>query len=304
MRPNPAPVLLVGAHQPLAERVVPELLRAGFPVRAVTHHTHSDAARLLRHLGAETMQPEVHRAGELLPLHVRRLLPGVQAMLMVHGPLQPFTLDDVREQTVYLHAALEARLDHVVYVSAAAADQRTCVPSLEARFLVEERLRSLGLGYTILAPAFLMERLLAPPILQGLAKGLLTLPMCADAGFPVVSMANVGAVAAEVLRHPDRYLGTRIELASDETTCGLAAAALSSVLGRPITYSPVRHALLAEERVQDAALFDWIERSGSTVDIQSLRASWQSVPWHTFPAWASRQTWVIPERETLLPAGA
>lgn len=88
------------------------------------------------------------------------------------------------------------------------------------------------------------------------------------------------------IERPDIFAGERIEAASDAPTAEEAAAALSGLLSREFT---ARQLPSADVPPGLAALFAWLERNPSPVDIGALHGRFPQVSWHRFGDWARQQ---------------
>jgi hypothetical protein len=98
--------------------------------------------------------------------------------------------------------------------------------------------------------------------------------------------ADILALAVLAIEHPDVFAGERIEVASDAPTGEEAAAALSALLGRHFAARQLARAALPPGLV---ALFAWLERDRSPVDIGALHRRFPGIAWHTFGDWARQQ---------------
>ena len=107
--------------------------------------------------------------------------------------------------------------------------------------------------------------------------------MPAERSLQQVPVIDVVSFAALVLERPERFVGQRVEIASDELTAEEMADTVSRVTGRP---------RLVEEMSPDAlgpglsAVFKWLDRTGHDVDIEGLRREYSEVGWHSFGEWA------------------
>jgi uncharacterized protein YbjT (DUF2867 family) len=94
------------------------------------------------------------------------------------------------------------------------------------------------------------------------------------------------------LEQPDRFAGTRHDIAGDELTGVEAADILSRVTGRRFSYAEVPlDAVRARMGDDGAKMYEWFERVGYQVDLPALRRDFPEVEWHDFEAWARQQTW-------------
>jgi NAD(P)H dehydrogenase (quinone) len=209
--------------------VASTLLAAGCGVRAVVR----DAAKGApwRALGCDVAVADLADAGQLA-----RALEGTEGAFILLPPVfdpQPdFT--DVRATIAAIREALaQARPRKTVVLSTigADADQPNLLSAL--RFL-EQALADLDLPITFLRAGWFMENAewdMASARERGIITSYLQ-PL--DRPVPMVSIQDVGRVAAELLR--ERWSGQRIvELeAAERTTPNAIAAAFAEALGKPV----------------------------------------------------------------------
>jgi uncharacterized protein YbjT (DUF2867 family) len=97
---------------------------------------------------------------------------------------------------------------------------------------VEQHIKNLGIPYTIIGPTFFMENLLGPRLDQGQ----LALPLSPSSILQQIALENIAEFSALVLERGKRFLGKRIDIASDEVSGEQAAKILSNELGQRIRY--------------------------------------------------------------------
>src|SRR5919204_532720 len=88
--------------------------------------------------------------------------------------------------------------------------------SSRAKWAVEERIRSLGIPHTILAPTYLMENLFNPWNVPALRAGVLPSPISVDRPLQQTAVADLLSLAALALERPDEFARRRIAVGSDE----------------------------------------------------------------------------------------
>jgi NAD(P)H dehydrogenase (quinone) len=205
------------------------LLAAGCGVRAVVRDAAKGAPWSAR--GCEVAVADLADAGQLA-----RALEGTEGAFILLPPVfdpQPdFT--DVRATIGAIREALaQARPRTAVVLSTIGAD--AAQPNLlNALRYLEEALADLDLPITFLRAGWFMENAewdVASARERGIVTSYLQ-PL--DRPVPMVSIQDVGRVAAELLR--ERWSGQRIiELeAAERTTPNAIAAAFAEVLGRPV----------------------------------------------------------------------
>ena len=288
--------VLVGGATGRLGAVVPVLLDRGHRVRALTRETGSAAAEHLRELGAEVVygdfdQPEsIETAGH-----------GVDAAFFTGTAHRAGPEGEARHGENFAEAVAAAGVPHVVYSSGAGAEQATGLPLFESKFAVEQRIQTLGLAATVLAPVYFMENVFNPWNVPLLEAGKLPVALPPKRPLQQIPIVDVANFAALVIERPDDFIGRRIELASDALTGSEAARRLSHVLGRDVEVAQLDQDSLGPGL---RALFSWLDRVGHGVDITRLRARYPEVGWHSFEDWAAQQDWsAIPDAEARESSG-
>ena len=190
-----------------------------------------------------------------------------------------------------MEAAQAAGVSHLVYASMANADPRTGIPHFDSKLDVEQALRASGVPFTILGPVFFMENYLGPMFLPALSAGVLPMAMSPRRPLQHIAVENIGTFASIVIERREAFLGSRIDLASDERTPEQVVKILSAASGREIRFQPVPLEALRAESEDFARLFEWLETTGYSADIASLRRDYPEVGWLDLEDWAGRQDW-------------
>jgi uncharacterized protein YbjT (DUF2867 family) len=257
-------------------------MRNGHRVRAIARDGEAAQARVLAGLGAEVATAD----GDDVP-SMERAAVGVDTLFVMGTPVEGGVEGETRRGINIINAAKTAGVKHIVYSSVAGADQKTGIPHFESKYLVERHLRSVGVPFTIVAPVYFMENLVAPWNTAALASGVYALALPAERRLQQIAVADIARFTAEVIARPDEFSGVRIDIASDELTGAEAAAIVTRTSGRKVSYVevPLEQVRAASEDL--AIMFEWLNRVGYHADIVRLRASYPGVGWHTFESWAS-----------------
>lgn len=178
-----------------------------------------------------------------------------------------------------------------MFTSAANADRDTGIPHFDSKYRIEQHLTTLGVPWTVIAPAAFMDQYAEDWTLQGLRDGIFGRPMPGDKPLALISVADIGAFAALTLTRPDEFTSRRIDIASDERTGHEIAAILGAACRREVRFQefPIEH---AERYSPDlAAMFRYFATVGMQVDIAALRREYPEVGWHTLHDWATGRPW-------------
>jgi uncharacterized protein YbjT (DUF2867 family) len=173
----------------------------------------------------------------------------------------------------------------------AGADRASGIPHFDSKFEVEKELRRSGVPFTIVAPVFFMENFLADWMRAGIAKGSIAIALPATRRLQQIAVEDIAQFTALVIEGRERFLGQRIDIASDELTNATAAAAISEASGRHIEYTALPIDAVRQQNEDLARMFEWFDRVGYDADVIGLRSLYPEVTWHRFSVWAGEQDW-------------
>ena len=279
-------VLVTGATGQQGGALATLLLKQGHRVRALTRKVDSPRARTLSEQGAELFAADADDRASM-----EKAAAGIDAVFAMATPFEGGVEAETRQGVNIVTAAAEAGVAQVIYSSVAGADQNTGIPHFESKFLIEQHLRTLGVPFTIIAPVYFMENLIAPWNIGALASGVLPMALPAGRKLQQIAVADVAGFAAEVIAKPEEFTTPRIDLASDERTGTEAAAILARASGREMKYLEISLEQIRAGNEDLALMFDWINRVGYHADIAGLRARYPNVGWHSLEAWAGAHGW-------------
>ena len=261
------PVLVTGATGKQGGAVARELLTRGFRVRAVTRDTGKPDARKLAELGAEVVRGDLDD-----PESLRSALAGVGGVFAVQNFWETGFEREVQQGIALAELASDVGVDHFVYSSVGSAHRKTGLSHFESKWTIEERIRALGLPYTIFRPVFFMDNWETPFLRAVILDGTLAQPLDPSRTFQQVAVADVGAFVAMAFADRDTWLGRELDLAGDELTMQQIADTFSRVIGRP-----VRYVQLSWEQYESAAgeeytrMYRWFDRVGYDANVPELR---------------------------------
>jgi len=232
MTPPASPVLVTGATGNTGQAVVQALARRGVPVRAMVR---AEADRGTLPAGVEVAVADFDH------------LASVAAALRGAGRAYLVTPSSERaeaQQRRFADLAVQAGVGHLVVLSQLGADEQSPVRFLRYHAAVERHIRNLGTGYTFLRPNLFFQGLLA---FAGtiVADGRFFAPI-GDAAISAVDVRDIAAVAAAVLTEAGHDGATYTVTGPAPITHADIAAALTSALGRDITFVDVSSDAFAE----------------------------------------------------------
>jgi uncharacterized protein YbjT (DUF2867 family) len=279
---------VTGATGAQGGATVRALVEAGRPVRALTRRPDSPAAERLRRLGAEVAYADF---GDRASLDAA--LAGATALFAVTTPFGTSVEQEVADGITLLDAAAATgTVGHIVFTSAANADRDTGIPHFDSKYRIERHLATLGVAWTVIAPAAFMDQYAEEWTRQGLRDGVFSRPMPADQPLALIPTADIGAFAALALTRPGEFAGRRIDLASDERTGRDIATILGAACGRPVRYREAPIEQVERFSTDLAAMFRYFGTVGLDVDVAGLRRGYPEVGWHTLADWATGRSLV------------
>ncbi|MFJ3875965.1 NmrA family NAD(P)-binding protein [Streptomyces sp. NPDC090077] len=260
-------IVVMGAAGATGSAALRSLAALGVPSRALSR----DPARLAAGLDGRTLaRTSVLAADAADPESLRAAFRGARRVFltMANGPQQ------VRYELNAVEAAADCGVEHVVKVSAPAAEPDSPVAVSRGHHLVEERLRSCSVTATVLRPYAFMQKLLllAPGIAAaGVVHGAMGRARC-----NYVDVRDIGDAAAAVLTDPEPAGGAYPLTGGRAYSHPELTALLGELLGRPVRYLDLSPAELHAHLVGRAGMPPWL--ATHVVEIQQLAVVREETP--------------------------
>lgn len=277
-------VLVTGATGKQGGHVARLLLEKGHRVHAFTRNADSPAARELATLGARIVTGDLSDRPS-----VERAVEDADAVFAMSTPFEAGMEAEVRQGMTVADAA-KAKSTYLVYTSVGSANKNTGIPHFESKWKVEQHIAKIGAEAAVIAPVYFMENVIAFGK-QQLKEGVYASPLRPDRKLAQVALDDIAAFATFALENKERFIGTRVDLVSDDLTGVQAAEVLSRVIGKPIQYVRVPIESIRRMSEDMAKMYEWFERVGYSVDTAALHRQYPEVVWHTYEAWARLQDW-------------
>jgi uncharacterized protein YbjT (DUF2867 family) len=278
-------VLVTGATGQQGGALARVLLNKGHRVRAFVRRPDSPEAKELERLGARLAEGNLEE-----PSTIEDAAKGMDAVFIVATPFEAGMEAETRHGIAAAEAAKAAGVGHLVYSSVANADKDTAIPHFESKRKVEEHIEGLGVPYTIVAPVYFMDNLLAPWTLPQLKEGRFPMALPSSRPLQQIALSDIAAFTRVVLENREEFVGRRLDIASDELVGEEVAEVLTRVTGREIHYVELPLEQVRQAMGDDGArMFEWFDQVGYSADIEALRREHQEVGWHTFEDWAKEQ---------------
>ena len=280
-------VLVSGATGQQGGVLARMLLKKGHSVRAFVRRPASPEARELEHLGAELAEGDFEE-----PSTIEDAAKGMDAVFLVATPFEAGTEVETRHGIAAADAARAAGVSHLVYSSVAGANQATGIPHFDSKRKVEEYIEGLGVPYTIVAPVYFMDNLLAPWTLPQLKEGRFPMALPPSRPLQQIALSDIAAFTEVVLERREEFVDQRVDIASDELSGRQVAETLTRVTGHEVHYVELPLEQVRQAMGEDGArMFEWFDQVGYSADIEGLRREHPEVGWHTFEDWIKEQDW-------------
>ena len=255
--------------------------RGGFKLRALTRKPDGDAAKALSALGAEVVAGDLNDAASL-----ERAVAGAWGVFAVQNTWEAGIEGEEEQGKRLAKVARDKGVQHYVYTSVGSANRRTGIPHFENKFRIEQTVKQLKFpSHVILRPVFFMENLPSPWFLNG---DKLTTALKAETKLQMVAADDIGKFSAAAFVEADKFKGAEIEYAGDAVTMAEAAAAMSELTGKTITYQQIPIAAVRANSEDFALMLEWFDAVGYSADIPSLESRWGIRPL-TLKQWVRTQ---------------
>jgi uncharacterized protein YbjT (DUF2867 family) len=284
---NRLSVLVSGATGQQGGALARILLGRGHRVRAFVRRPDSFVAKELERLGAELAEGDFEE-----PSSIETAARGTDALFIVATPFEAGMEAETRHGIAAADAAKAAGVEHLVYSSVADADKDTGIPHFDSKREVEKHIEGLGIPYTIVAPVYFMDNLLAPWTLPQLKEGRFSMALPSSRPLQQIALSDIAFFTALVLENRKEFLDRRVDIASDELAGEEVAEILTRVTGHEIHFVELPLEQVRQAMGEDGVrMFEWFDEVGYSADIEALRREHPEVRWHTFEEWAKEQDW-------------
>jgi uncharacterized protein YbjT (DUF2867 family) len=267
---------VVGATGATGGAVTAALLERGAQVRAIARNPQSGRAQELSQQGVDVVAADLADEDAL-----GRAFTGVAGVFAITTPFEEGPGAEVAQGMHIIAAAKRAEVPHLVFSSVSDADRHTGIPHFDSKAEIEAALVKSGVPYTIVGPSYFYDNMLGG--LDDLRAGIFTLPIPADVPLQQLSRRDLGRFVATTLLDPERFIGVRIDVASDAPTPQHMVAALTQKLGRPIELVTLDPAQIGSPDMR--AMYTYLSEHGYSADVVRLRHDYPTVNWQRFEDW-------------------
>jgi len=225
-------IVVVGATGRQGGAVIQHLLNSGgFHVRALTRNARSARSEHLRSLGVELLEASLDDSPGL-----ERSLKEADGVFSVQNYWEKGVgfEGEVRQGKNLAEAAKKARIKH--FVQSTMADGQIPYPAVLRHFhskvRLEEYIDAIGLPRTFLGTVTFMDNILDPKLGGGWTFPFISRIMKPDVPYHMLAVDDIGGVAAAVFADPQKYIGRKINMASNSPTVPKMKRIYGEVTGR------------------------------------------------------------------------
>jgi uncharacterized protein YbjT (DUF2867 family) len=278
-------IAVFGATGTQGGAVINALVKHGYVVRALTRSVNSNAAQILQDRGIEVTYADLADS-----MSLKKAFVGVGAIFLVTTPFGTSPEAEAHYGKNAIDAAIKAQVKHLVFTSAANANRNTGVPHFDSKYKIEQYLVASGLPWTILGPGAFMDDFAHGWYKSSLDQGKLTMVMQPNQRLQFICSEDIAAMAALAIDQPERFIGKRVDIASDAATGQEIAALFSQAYDRSITFESVPLEIAETYSHDLAAMFRYFQETGLAIDTPGLHTTYPEVRWHTFADWVTQHT--------------
>jgi len=281
-------VLVIGSTGQQGGAVVRALLPKGHQVLAFTRNSESPSAKKLAEQGVDVIQGDMSDSASLV-----KAMTGIDTVFAMTTPFEVGIEGEIKQGIAIADAVKEAGVGHLIFSSVGSADRTTGISHFDSKYEVEKHIVSLGVPYTLSAPVYFMDNILAAWTIPSLKEGKLTLAMPANRALQQVSVKDIGTFGATMVERREEVFGKRIDIAGDELIGEETAAILSKASGRQIVFEGFDPEYLRKDSEDMFSMFKWFDQVGFSANIDELRRDYPQVGWQRLEEWANEQDWSV-----------
>jgi uncharacterized protein YbjT (DUF2867 family) len=224
------------------------------------------------------------------PASLRRAFEGATGVYSVQNGIASGFDQEVRQGRNVADAAEAAGVRHLVYGSAG-FDRATGVPSWDSKLPVEERVRGLGIAWTILRPLAFMELMTDPTFYPAVGTWRLFPKLAGeDRPIPWLGVQDLGVIVAKAFAEPEAFASREFTLTSDVRTLAECRATYREVMGKdPRTFPMPQWLFDRFTRGDPTTMWRWLRTGDPDLDTGPTRA--------VHPSALTVQQWMVRMRQ-------
>lgn len=209
--------------------VAEELLQRGHQVRAIVRDV--GKGERWKAMGAEVAVTSLADAKGLA-----EVLSGAKGAYLLNPP--DMTISDFRARATeigdaFTTAIRDSGVPQIVFLSSIGAQHDSGVGPIAGLHLIEKKLEGLGIGETLLRPAYFLENW-GVSLGSAVSEGVLPSFLPENFRFPQVATRDIGRLAADALENPPRGISVLEISGPEDYTPADIARAVGSIAGREV----------------------------------------------------------------------
>lgn len=268
-----ANVLLIGATGGTGYRAIQGFLDQGVSnLRVMTRKVDKsrDAIAQLDQLGIKLVEADLDELASLESAFAD------VSHIYCHATAGDYTQADpaeVERAERLAQAAQHCSIQHLVYNSSGGVDRNSGIRHIEQKYQVEQIFQQAGLPTTMLRSCLFMEEFWKKYTRPSILKGNFRFSVQPYRPLHLLSVRDVGRVAAYVMQHSNQYIGQAIELASDALTPQQMATVFSRVQNQTVKHKEFPawiFLLLGRKSLFD--LIQWYRNAGYQANVEKLQS--------------------------------
>ncbi|HET7657127.1 MAG TPA: NmrA/HSCARG family protein [Bacillales bacterium] len=212
------------------------LLKNGWRVRGLTRNTKTSKSVSLKGLGVEMVQGDMEKQETL-----RSAMEGVYGVFSVQNYWEKGIgyEGEVRQGVNLVTAAKKAGVQHFVQTSIASVDEVPECMHWKSKRDIEAMVREAGLPATMLRSVFYMDNFIDPQFGPVLMLRAVLGCLKSNTRFHMIATDDIGALAAHVFNHPERFVDKHWDIAGDVLTKSEMAQIYAEITGNPVPKMPL-----------------------------------------------------------------
>ena len=260
--------LVLGATGLQGGAVARALLARTMPVRALSRTPGSAKARALAEAGAEVVAGDLDRPDSLPAAFAD--VAGVFSVQDFYAPGVGLA-GEIRQGRNVIAAARAVGVRHIVQSTMGDGKEIGGPPHFLSKAVLEHDVRDSGLDWTLLGTVWFMDNLMNPAMKPALMFPVLAGSLKPETPFHMLSIDDLGWVAAEALANPSAWAGRKINMAGDVLTVPQMKAVYANVTGRRPKQWRILAVAFRRLVPEFAAQLDWHNRVNFAFDAAPLR---------------------------------
>jgi uncharacterized protein YbjT (DUF2867 family) len=163
-------------------------------------------------------------------------------------------------------------------------------------------MKEIGLPLSVLRPVYFMENFNAPTARKIISGGRLIMALDPNKPLQMISVEDIGFIAAIMLDNPDDWKGRSIEIAGDSLTMPQVAQKFSAAPGQKVEFVEQQLQELKKVDHERYLMMTWLNGPGYQADIGAIRSIHPSLM--NLDQWLEKGYWKSSEEGVPIPQRA